>query len=147
MADVSETERAQFSTEVAAATSPKTAELLVREVLKVQWDDLVTKSDLRGEVAGQRGEFADLRGEFAGLRGEFADLRTEFAVLEGEFADLRGAFSVLKSDFADLRDEMRTGFADIRADQDRRFQRQLVWLISAIASVAAFQTTLFLALV
>ncbi len=146
MVKLSEAERSQFYTEVAAATSPRTAEILVHEVLEVQWDDLVTKSDLRGDLA-------DLRGEFTTLKGEFADLRGEFAELKGEFGDLRGEFAVLKGEVADLRTEMRTGFAEVHtrfaqvdAKMEQRFHRQLVWLISAIASVAAFQTTLVLAL-
>ncbi len=103
MANLSETDRSQIYTEVAAATSPKTAEILMREVLDVQWEDLVTKADYRPEFAGLRGEFADLRGEFAELRGEFTEL---------------------KGEVADLRSEMHVGFAPQNANLERQFRIQ-----------------------
>ena len=109
MTNLSEADRAQFYTELAAATSPKTAEVLMHEVLDVHREDLVTKSDL-----------AILEGKFAGLQGEFAGLQGQFAGLQGEFAGLRGEFSVLKSDVAELRSEVRIGFARV----DARFAQQ-----------------------
>ena len=137
MAKPSEAERSQFYTEVAAATSPRTAEILVHEVLEVQWDDLVNKSDLRGDVAGLRGEFTDLRGEFSVLKGEFADLRGEFSVLKGEFADLRGEFADLRGEFSDLRSDVQVGFANVDAKLEKQFRQLLLWLMSTIIAVAA----------
>lgn len=69
MTELSEADRSRFYTEVAAALSPESAEILMHEVLEVHWEDLVTKADL-----------ADLRGEFAGLKGDYGDLRSEMRV-------------------------------------------------------------------
>ncbi len=124
MTNLSETDRSQIYTELAAATSPKTAEILMREVLDVHWEDLVTK--------------ADYRPEFAGLRGEFAELRSEFAELRSEFAELKG-------EVAELRSDMRVGFAEMNAHLERQFRIQSNRMIALMIALFSLLGGLVLA--
>ncbi len=121
MTNLSEADRSRMYAEMSAATSPGTAENLMRGVFDVQWEDVATRADL----ADLRGNFAGLQGEFAGLKGEFTGLQGEFAGLKGEFAQLRGEFAELRGEFTDLRAEMRIGFAQMDAKMEQQFRQHL----------------------
>jgi hypothetical protein len=49
----------------------------------------------------------------------FHAMRVDFNGLRSEFDGLRSEFNGLRSDVADLREEMRQGFADLRAEIGR----------------------------
>ncbi len=64
MANPSETDRSQIYTELAAATSPKSAEILMHEVLDVRWDDIATKSEIADVRSEMRVGFAQQNASF-----------------------------------------------------------------------------------
>lgn len=56
MTKLSEAERTQLYTEIAAATSSRTAEILMHEMLDVRWDDVATKVDLAAAETSLRSD-------------------------------------------------------------------------------------------
>lgn len=75
---------------------------LLRETQEAGLAQLVTKAELRAELAELRAE----------LRAEMAELRTE-----------------LRAEMAELRMELRTGLADTRGEIARAQNRLLIWLL------------------
>ena len=70
-------------------------------------------------AAGISGVVAFAIYAFHAMRVDFNGLRSEFNGLRSEFNGLRSEFNGLRSDVADLREEMRQGFADLRAEIGR----------------------------
>jgi hypothetical protein len=79
----------------------------------------IAAAGISGVVAFAIYAFHAMRVDFNGLRSEFNGLRSEFNGLRSEFNGLRSEFNGLRSDVADLREEMRQGFADLRAEIGR----------------------------
>ncbi len=129
MTNLSESERSQFYTELATATSPNTAEILVQRTLDVRWDELATKPD----VAVLRGEFSLLKGDFAELKGEFAELRSDVAEIRSE---MRVGFARVDARFTQVDARVETGFAVMNAKLERQLRLQLVWLIATLVAIA-----------
>jgi hypothetical protein len=121
MANLSETDRSQIYTELATATSPNTAEILMHEVLDERWEDLATKTDL-----------AELRGELTELKGEFADLRSE----------MRVGFAQVDARFAQVGSRMDTGFARLDAKLEHQLHMQLIWLMGSLLTMIGFFITI-----
>jgi hypothetical protein len=71
MTELSETDPSQIYTELAAATSPKTAEILMHETLDVSWEDIANKADVTATKNDLVSEIAEFRAE---TRVGFADM-------------------------------------------------------------------------
>ncbi len=76
------------------------AEALMAEFPATEGDQLVTRDDLRAELAEVRTEIAGVESR---LRADFADLRVEFADLRGE---VRTEMAAFRGDLADLRSDL-----------------------------------------
>ncbi len=77
---ITEVDRSEMVNELSAATSPKTAETLMKCVLPDGRDKLATKDDLQVLEHALRADFAELK---AHVDGSLAEIRAEFAELKG----------------------------------------------------------------
>jgi hypothetical protein len=76
---VDERARHELYQQLERVVGKEATDTLMSYLPPVGWADVVTKHDLRGEMAALRGEMAELRGEMAELRGE----------MRGEIGNLR----------------------------------------------------------
>lgn len=81
MTKLSAADRSQIYTELTDATSPRTAEALMQNMVEAPWDNLVTKDHLDAR-------FAQVDVRFAQIDVRFAEVDARFAQVDARFAEL-----------------------------------------------------------
>lgn len=93
MAKLSAAERSQTYNELAEATSPTTAGVIMQNVVDVQWDDLVTKDHLDARVAQVDVRFAQVDVRFARLEAKVdARFSETDAKVDARFSEMNAKF-------------------------------------------------------
>ncbi len=89
-----------------------------------------TRSELKEEITGVRGEMAflrtELKEEIAEVRGEMASLRTE---LKEEIAEVRG-------EMASLRTELKEDLGQVRTEVERMGRTIAMWMVGLFIGMA-----------
>ena len=146
-----ETTRFRITNKFVGILGDEDAAKLMDAIPPIDWDRFATKDDITAATiltkAEMELEFANFRTEvalqFAGVRTEFADVRTEFADVRTEmrtgFANLRAEtalqFAEVRTEFADIRTEMRTGFANLRAETAHSMKVNTFTIIGSLAAL------------
>jgi len=157
-----ETTRFRITNKFVGILGDEDAAKLMDAIPPLDWDRFATKDDITAATILTKAEmelqfanfrtdvalqFANFRTEtalqFADVRTEFADVRTEFADVRSEmrtgFANLRAEtalqFAEVRIEFADVRTEMRTGFANLRAEFAHSMKVNTFTIIGSLAAL------------
>ncbi len=146
-----ETTRFRITNKFVGILGDEDAAKLMDAIPPLDWDRFATKDDITAATILTKAEmelqfanfrtdvalqFADVRTEFADVRTEFADVRTE---MRTGFANLRAEtalqFAEVRIEFADVRTEMRTGFANLRAEFAHSMKVNTFTIIGSLAAL------------
>jgi len=146
-----ETTRFRITNKFVGILGDEDAAKLMDAIPPIDWDRFATKDDITAATILTKAEmelqFANFRTDvalqFADVRTEFADVRTEFADVRSEmrtgFANLRAEtalqFAEVRIEFADVRTEMRTGFANLRAEFAHSMKVNTFTIIGSLAAL------------
>ncbi len=157
-----ETTRFRITNKFVGILGDEDAAKLMDAIPPIDWDRFATRDDITAATILTKAEmelqfanfrtdvalqFANFRTEtalqFADVRTEFADVRTEFADVRSEmrtgFANLRAEtalqFAEVRIEFADVRTEMRTGFANLRAEFAHSMKVNTFTIIGSLAAL------------
>jgi len=146
-----ETTRFRITNKFVSTLGDEDAAKLMDAIPPIDWDRFATKDDITAATILTKAEmelqFANFRTDvalqFADVRTEFADVRTEFADVRSEmrtgFANLRAEtalqFAEVRIEFADVRTEMRTGFANLRAEFAHSMKVNTFTIIGSLAAL------------